>query len=77
MAIFKKQKKLINQPQERDTSALESVLGDNGTRRVKLYYTACCGCGCHDEVLYRTVPTNSPLKDGDYVTDIEDNDEWE
>lgn len=35
------------------------------TRRVRLRYRSCCGCGCDWISLYREVPWDSDLKDGD------------
>jgi hypothetical protein len=35
------------------------------TRIVRLWYKACCGCGCETIWLERQVPFGSSLKDGD------------
>lgn len=43
----------------------EEVQATPLTRNVILITESCCGCGCHDIKIQRTVPYNSPLKDGD------------
>lgn len=43
-------------------------------REVTLKYNSCCGCGCSEFELKRTVDFNSPLQDGDYTTDYLDTD---
>lgn len=45
------------------------------TRVVRLVYNSCCGCGCYDETVERTVPFNSPMKNGDRITKLLDDDE--
>lgn len=48
---------------------------DQATHRVVTLITdSCCGCGCYDIEIKRTVPFDSPLKDGDRVTHMEDGD---
>ena len=42
----------------------------SGVRKVKLKYKSCCGCGCYDVDIERTVPVDSPLKDGDRAKDF-------
>ena len=44
------------------------------TRRVRLVYKSCCGCGCSDTNVYRTVPYDSNLKDGDRIKALEPGD---
>lgn len=41
------------------------------TRPVILIYKSCCGCGCDDMKVKRTVPYDSPLKDGDRIEKVE------
>lgn len=41
------------------------------TREVKVYYKSCCGCGCDTTWLYRDVPIDSPLRNGDRVHSLE------
>lgn len=36
-------------------------------RKVRLIYKSCCGCGCDDVAIERTVPNDSALKDGDRI----------
>lgn len=45
-------------------------------RKVTLWYTSCCGCGCDDLEIIREVDNDSPLQDGDIATDFLDGDEW-
>lgn len=44
------------------------------TREVILKYKECCGCGCSDIKVKRTVPYDSPLKNGDRIEKFEAND---
>lgn len=44
------------------------------TRVVTLLYHSGCGCGGSTTEVKRTVPYNSKLKDGDYISRIEKND---
>ena len=44
------------------------------TREVTLKYKACCGCGCSDVDVQRTVPYDSPLQNGDRISDLGPND---
>jgi len=37
------------------------------TREVILRANSCCGCGCYDVEIKRTVPYDSPLKNGSHV----------
>lgn len=46
------------------------------TRIVYLKYKSCCGCGCNDMNVRRTVPFDSPLKDGDRIKEIQKGDEF-
>ena len=46
------------------------------TRKVHLLYESCCGCGCADETIIRTVAADSPLKDGDRITKLLPGDEY-
>ena len=39
------------------------------TRKVRLKYKSCCGCGCSDVTVTRTVPFDSPLQNGDRITE--------
>lgn len=45
------------------------------TRVVLLKYEACCGCGCADLTVKRTVPFDSKLQSGDRIKEMEKNDE--
>ncbi len=45
------------------------------TRKVILVYSSCCGCGCSDVDVARTVPFDSPLKSGDRIFDTIKGDE--
>lgn len=46
------------------------------TREVRLLYSSCCGCGCHDVNVRRNVPIDSPLKNGDRISKIEKGDNY-
>lgn len=43
-------------------------------RVVTLKYKSCCGCGCTYSDITRIVPFDSPLKDGDKVSNLEKGD---
>ena len=43
-------------------------------RKVRLLYSNCCGCGCYDVTIERTVPADSDLQDGDRVDGYMDGD---
>jgi hypothetical protein len=43
-------------------------------RKVRLLYSSCCGCGCYDVTIERTVEADSSLKDGDRATDFVEGD---
>jgi hypothetical protein len=43
-------------------------------RIVYLWYKSCCGCGCNDIWLERTVPFGSSLKHGDKAKDLNKSD---
>lgn len=45
-------------------------------RTVKLKYKSCCGCGCSYVTIYRKVPADSLLKDGDRVASMIKGDKW-
>lgn len=68
-----------SQKLENVTSSLkakfESISSQPATRAVKLLYSSCCGCGCSDLTVQRTVPYDSPLSDGDRITQLGDTDE--
>jgi hypothetical protein len=53
----------------------ESISSKPVTRNVKLLYSSCCGCGCSDIEILRTVPYESPLSDGDRAAQLLDSDE--
>lgn len=66
----------LTKPKPQDTNGLASDLKDQiksvmdtpltpQTRVVILKYKSCCGCGCDFIDIQRTVPYDSPLKDGD------------
>ena len=44
------------------------------TREVTLKYRSCCGCGCSDVSVQRTVPYDSPLQNGDRISELGPND---
>lgn len=44
-------------------------------RKVRLTHYQECGCGGDDIEIDREVPWDSPLQDGDRVTDLEESDE--
>jgi hypothetical protein len=44
------------------------------TRKVRLIYQSCCGCGCSDETILRIVDYDSPLQDGDRIKKMEKRD---
>ena len=44
------------------------------TREVTLKYKSCCGCGCSDVSVQRTVPYDSPLQNGDRISELGPND---
>lgn len=54
-------------PLTMDKSELENIQKTPKTRVVILNSQSCCGCGCSDIKVKRTVPYDSPLKDGDYL----------
>lgn len=43
-------------------------------RKVKLAYVSSCGCGSYTTWVMRTVPYDSPLRDGDYIRRLENGD---
>jgi hypothetical protein len=53
----------------------ETIASTPATRNVKLWAQSCCGCGCSDVQIMRTVPYDSHLQDGDRVGSFEDSDE--
>ena len=53
----------------------EAIASTPATRQVKLWAKSCCGCGCSDVEIMRTVPYDSPLQNGDHVKSFEDSDE--
>lgn len=44
-------------------------------RFVNLVTSSCCGCGCHNIDIRRKVSRDSPLEDGDYVSELLETDE--
>lgn len=52
----------------------EKISSQPATREVKLIYQSCCGCGCHDTTVVRTVPYDSSLKNGDRISSLEKGD---
>lgn len=52
----------------------ENISSRPVTRDVRLIYSSCCGCGCSDMDISRTVPYDSPLKDGDRAAQLNDSD---
>jgi len=53
----------------------EAISSTPATRDVILKYQSCCGCGCSDVDVKRTVPYNSDLQSGDRINDLGPNDE--
>lgn len=53
----------------------EQISSQPVTREVKLRYKSCCGCGCSDVEVMRTVPFDSPLQNGDRIDELGPNDE--
>jgi hypothetical protein len=52
----------------------EAISSTPATRTVRLLAKSCCGCGCSDVNIERTVPYDSPLQNGDRVSEIERSD---
>jgi hypothetical protein len=52
----------------------EAISSTPVTREVILKYKSCCGCGCSDVDVQRTVPYDSPLQSGDRIDNVERND---
>lgn len=52
----------------------EKIKKKGNYRKVRLRYSSCCGCGCYDVTIERTVPEDSDLKDGDWADDYMDGD---
>lgn len=53
---------------------LGQAIATPASRDVTLVYTSCCGCGCYDIQIRRTVPYDSDLHDGDTVYSLEPED---
>jgi hypothetical protein len=53
----------------------DKISSQPATRDVKLLYSSCCGCGCSDVEVLRTVPYDSPINDGDRINKIRDTDQ--
>ena len=61
----------MSQTQSLETkSVAEQATTPMLTRKVRVLYKSCCGCGCYDYAYDREVPFDSPLKDGDYVKQV-------
>lgn len=45
----------------------EAIASTPATRTVRLYAQSCCGCGCSDIEIERTVAYDSPLQNGDRI----------
>ena len=74
---MKTSRKQVNEESSTETSLKEQfdqVKNQPTTRKVKLVYKSCCGCGCTDIDIERTVPINSELQDGDRTEEVEDDD---
>ncbi len=52
----------------------ESLVSQEVTREVILIYQSCCGCGCSDINVRRTVPANSNLQSGDRIGSLQSGD---
>jgi len=59
---------------EKFKKAFEEIKNTTTTRIVYVLYESCCGCGCADIDLIRTVDSSSTLQTGDRVSNIEEND---
>ena len=79
----------MNQVQQKATKKVEDTLKADEfkrklsgikevakTRKVKLVYKSCCGCGCDYVDIIRVVPMDSPLKDGDVAKKMLKTDKW-
>lgn len=69
-----------NKEDKQKTTGLEGIAArfekakQPAIRRVKLIYSSCCGCGCYDQEIERSVPFDSSLQDGDRVEGFEKDD---
>ena len=75
--MVKEQTKTTEQKSSRTNENLQAQLGSVidapvklERRTVKLITQSCCGCGCHDIEISRVVDANSPLQNGDRVTEM-------
>lgn len=50
--------------------SFETIKKKASFRKVRLLYSSCCGCGCYDVTIERTVPEDSDLQNGDRATDF-------
>lgn len=82
MSVFKKKKEVSSSLIEVNLTAkfievkeakTEEV--EEATRLVHLKYSSCCGCGCHTIDFTRRVPVSSPLRKGDFVDEMEYDDD--
>jgi hypothetical protein len=73
--------KQIKKPakQESQTSELKERLAAENEKEIavekviKVYYNSCCGCGCSSVGVYIKVPEDSPLEEGQSVSESDIN----
>lgn len=77
MGIFKRKKEDLQSTKGEDLKASFTAVKEveQTTRKVYLKYSSCCGCGCHNIDIVRWVPAESALQNGDFVDELEDDDE--
>ena len=56
------------------SSEFEALKKVETARIVTLRYKSCCGCGCDEYDVQRTVGQDSPLQDGDRIEDLLEDD---
>jgi hypothetical protein len=70
-ALKKEFQSLVEKQTPIESTAVQPV----STRIVRVMVSSCCGCGCVDVEITRSVPIDSSIKDGDYVGAIQDGDQ--
>jgi hypothetical protein len=64
----------VTSQKEEVAEKFDALRSTKTTRTVRLTYKSCCGCGCQDITINRKVSSDSKLKNGDRVYEVEDND---